>query len=328
MNGNVPPPWLNAILKLGTSPRCRRSIMRGDRQARVGRVADRIEQGLRGKALHQSDATRGRRCATPSRSASWKKPWNSAMPSDLPFTFEPSSTPGKPRLLMWASSLAARSGSLQRHDPRPMKRPGAACAPCDDHVVGVAAEVEGVRRREPVGAELGHRGDHLEVDALSFHVPQPPLDVPVAVVHRAVVLAADHDARRPARSDPSTATRPTPRACRPAEASRGRCAHASTIIGDAPSVVAQVAGRSSSPFVELGGRAFCPARLFHRADHHPIAGDQRGGAAWRPGGRVSGLTIGGDRGNASPALTAIYRALSWRTELGHVVAKAERSRRT
>src|SRR5262249_39146394 len=88
--------------------------------------------------------------------------------------------------------LCRQIGILERHDPETEKAAGRLLAHVPDDLVGIAAEVTSILGCEPVRAELGHRRDHLRTDALVLHVAEATVDVPVAVVDGAIVLARDH----------------------------------------------------------------------------------------------------------------------------------------
>ena len=95
MNGNVPPPWLNAMRKSGTFSAVPLPII----DAMVSPVSVGKPMGFIRSPL-MLPVTRGCRACTKigtfRRSASWKKPRKRSSPNDLPRIFDPSSMPARP----------------------------------------------------------------------------------------------------------------------------------------------------------------------------------------------------------------------------------------
>ena len=168
---------------------------RRDGEARVGRVTHGIEQRLGREPVHHRRPERvdEDRDREPFRFLEERLELGHAERFAVHVRAE--LDPGEPQRRDAGQFLRRESGILQRHDPEAEEAARRRLAHADHGLVRVPAEVERFLRCEPVGAELGHRRDHLGVDAVTLHVAQAPLDVPVALVDGAVVLALDHHAR-------------------------------------------------------------------------------------------------------------------------------------
>jgi hypothetical protein len=65
----------------------------------------------------------------------------------------------------------------------------------NDVIVHDPCEMIGEFRGQPVGQELRHGGEHLNVGAISGHVAYPPVHVPRTRIYFAKWFAVDHESR-------------------------------------------------------------------------------------------------------------------------------------
>ena len=128
-----------------------------DGQASVRGVADRIEGGLGGEAVHHrwTEGVDEDRDAKPL--CLLEEALELGHAQRLPVHVRSQLDAGKPQGLDVGELLGRQVGVLQGHDPEADEAARRRLAHPDDDLVGVTAKVEGVLGREPVGAKLRHR---------------------------------------------------------------------------------------------------------------------------------------------------------------------------